>query len=775
MSDQKVRTDITANASQAVREWKGFADVVQSTSQTVSNGLGRSEAMAGALQARLGALGAVLAGGAFAAGVRNQLELMDSMSKTAQSAGVSTEKFSSMTYAARLADVEVESLAKAYSKLSGTLVDAQQGQKDAVELFRRMRIDPRQLKDADDLLLALAGRFASMPDGVLKTAAAVDWFGERLGPGLVPFLNQGSEGIAALREEAARLGVVVATETGKAAEDFNDTLTRLHQRTQGLQQQLVTAMLPSLQNMASALLDVDREGRAVEKMGQGLKVVFQAVTVLGANVGFVFSGVGREIGAIIAQLGLAYEVLRAPPGEIIATAQRGWAGWTAISDAVKADGVRAREELDLFERRMLGLGGPGTREAEDGGYKPNLSKPAGFKPDPKLKLDAVVPAAPTSYMAYYELLLTQEKEAAAQRDALHDYSKEEELAFWQNLQAIAHLTSKDQVDVLRKTSKLQVDILRDKAKETSALDAVAWASWRDAELARVAMDEEAAQQQLALGITTQDQLIQQQMGFEQRRFAIKQLALQNSLSQVDPERDPVKVAEINQQLEALEQQHQLQISTLRGQATLQAQANALSVASTMEQGFVGMLSRIGTTVRSVSDLTRGLLQVVLQSFVQMLAQMSAKWLMNKLMMRVINKAFALGDVAAEAAKAGAGGVASMAAAPFPLNLSAPMFGAGMMAAAMAYAPMASAARGYDIPAGLNPMVQTHAREMILPATLGDTVRDMAQVYAGGRGGDNTGGPIVLNGRPDDVVKLRDLAGLLRKLNRDFVITKGDLK
>ena len=48
--------------------------------------------------------------------------------------------------------------------------------------------------------------------------------------------------------------------------------------------------------------------------------------------------------------------------------------------------------------------------------------------------------------------------------------------------------------------------------------------------------------------------------------------------------------------------------------------------------------------------------------------------------------------------------------------------------------IASAEGGYDIPAGVNPMVQTHAREMILPAQYADVIRGMAGDGGGGGGG-----------------------------------------
>ena len=108
-------------------------------------------------------------------------------------------------------------------------------------------------------------------------------------------------------------------------------------------------------------------------------------------------------------------------------------------------------------------------------------------------------------------------------------------------------------------------------------------------------------------------------------------------------------------------------------------------------------------------------------------------------MKIMSKATAVGEIATNAAKAGSGGVASMAAAPWPISMGAPAFGAAMSAAAMAYAPMASAAGGYDIPAGLNPVTQLHAREMVLPEKYADVLRGLA---GGQRPADSQGVRIV---------------------------------
>ena len=83
-----------------------------------------------------------------------------------------------------------------------------------------------------------------------------------------------------------------------------------------------------------------REGQeSASLLANAFVTAVEALQVFGANVKFVFQGVGREIGAIAAQ--------------IVALARLDITGFRAISDAVKEDGVRARAELDALERRIL--------------------------------------------------------------------------------------------------------------------------------------------------------------------------------------------------------------------------------------------------------------------------------------------------------------------------------------------------------------------------------------------------------------------------------------
>jgi hypothetical protein len=291
--------------------------------------------------------------------VKSSIDAMDEMSKTAQKVGTSVEAFSALAYAADLSGVSQEQLGSALVKLSKNISDAAMGTGDAEEAFKKMGISIRNadgsLKSADKVLGEMAGKFPGYADGTEKTALAIAALG-KTGADLIPLLNSGSAGLAEMTEEARRLGVVLDTDAAKAAEEFNDNLSRMGAAVQGVANQAATELLPALKDISQMLVDVAKNETTmgvatdiVKAAVGGLITVFQTIAVVGSDVGFVFLSVGREIGAWAAQ--------------IAALGRGDLAGFRAISDAVKADGERARAELDKFQARVMGLGG-GTMDDE---------------------------------------------------------------------------------------------------------------------------------------------------------------------------------------------------------------------------------------------------------------------------------------------------------------------------------------------------------------------------------------------------------------------------
>ena len=706
-----------------------------------------------ALQAKFVGIAAAITSGAFATFIKTSINIQDEMSKSAQKAGVTTEKFSGMAYAARLADVEVDTLAKTYAKLNGLLADGQQGQKDAVETFRRLKLDPKSLQDADALLLALAERFEALPDGVLKTSLAIDLFGEKLGPGLIPFLNQGRAGIEGLREEAARLGVVIDTQTGKAAEEFNDTLTRLQTGIQGMGMQLAQALLPSLQAVTSEFVSVNSEGSKVNALATALRVTFETLAVMGANVAYVFRTVGRDIGGVVA----GYQALLTFD----------FAGFRAISQALKEDGVRSRAELDELEQRIMQLGKYSPVQGAGGGRGsiiPALAVPGGFTPGAKPPPKGP-PVDDKSLMATYELQLAEEKRVAAILDAGREYAKERELAYWRSILATTQLSANDRNAILRKAATLEVEIAGKASKDRAAYDVELLAQSEALALGRVEGDRAAAKAALELGQITNAQFLQIDAQYEAQRYQIQRAALEQRMQMLanDPTTSEAAKLQLMGRMLELDRQYQTRKLEIEGgmvKAGVGTPDAFSELGTAWGQTLSGMASGTQTWAATMQGLFAGVRDVFVRAMVTepvgLYIAAQARMLAAKLGFTTQETALqAAGSGATVAVKgaetvavgglnatqAGTGAFAALAAIPVIGPALAAVAGPAMFATVMAMVMRGtkSASGGYDIPSGINPMTQLHAEEMVLPATLANAVRGMAGGQAaggnGGGGGD----------------------------------------
>jgi len=204
-----------------------------------------------------------------------------------------------------------------------------------------------------------------------------------------------------------------------------------------------------------------------------------------------------------------------------------------------------------------------------------------------------------------------------------------------------------------------------------------------------------------------------------------------------PDEDPVALAQLHAQIEAAEEQHQRKLSQIKRKSEQQQKASTMQMYGTMQQGFASVISNTVKGTMTMSQALQGAFSAVAGALIDMAAQSAAEWLMNMLLADTTSKATAVGQISANAGVAGAAATASAAAIPVYGWAMAPEAGMAASAAAMAFMPMASAAGGYDIPAGINPIVQTHAQEMILPAKYANVIRDMANDGDSGAGGGQT--------------------------------------
>lgn len=243
---------------------------------------------------------------------KKAIDAADDLSKAAQKAGVTTEALSRLKYAADFSDVSLEQLSGGLQKLSKNMADVASGKGgSAATAFSALGIAVKEtdgtLRASDEVLADVAERFSHLQDGSTKTALAIQLFG-RAGADLIPLLNEGKDGLAAMADESDRLGLTVSTKTGLAAEQFNDTLTKVGKIVDGVAMKVAETALPALQSLAETLAS-PAVAQAAQTLGTAMvnafNLVVQAVvTTTNAIQGFLdwLNGMGGAQGPLSNQL-----------------------------------------------------------------------------------------------------------------------------------------------------------------------------------------------------------------------------------------------------------------------------------------------------------------------------------------------------------------------------------------------------------------------------------------------------------------------------------------
>lgn len=201
----------------------------------------------------LATLGLGAVGAAFVTNITAAANYADEMGKLAQRAGTTTEAISGLAYAARLSDVDNQTLARGLRELGK---DAAEGGEKLTTLGISLADASGKAKTSEALFLEVSDRLVGIENPAQRAAVAAKIFGDRIGPELLPLLNSGSAGIKGMTDEAARFGRVVSEDAAAKAAEFNDNLTRLRAGAEGVAQQLAGPMIASLASTSSYFIKV---------------------------------------------------------------------------------------------------------------------------------------------------------------------------------------------------------------------------------------------------------------------------------------------------------------------------------------------------------------------------------------------------------------------------------------------------------------------------------------------------------------------------------------
>ena len=237
------------------------------------------------LKSAVAGFGAAIASSAVVAGlsaiVKRSIDAGDELFNLQAKTGIAANTLIGIGNAAKLADVDMGTLGKGLNKLNINLVKAAEGNDDLMRKFEALGVSVKdstgQVVPADKALKQIADRFADMPDGAQKAAAAVTLFG-KAGAELIPLLN---EGAASMDKFIYKIGEDFAARSDL----FNDTITELGIKTQGFGLELTDALLPALQSTLEVFGDLFDTKNDWTALFSVIKVGFQSVSA------FVFATV----------------------------------------------------------------------------------------------------------------------------------------------------------------------------------------------------------------------------------------------------------------------------------------------------------------------------------------------------------------------------------------------------------------------------------------------------------------------------------------------------
>lgn len=328
-----------------------------------------------------------------------------------------------------------------------------------------------------------------------------------------------------------------------------------------------------------------------------------------------------------------------------------------------------------------------------------------------------------------------------------------------------------------KADKLAAKLAKEQFLEDQAHERVLASAWknmrelataqeqgdRDIALTDLQIEEESAREKYAARETNLAQYVAQLRQFEDSKYAIqaKALADEIELANLDPTADPAKTAQLYASLEKLASQHNLAMEKINSYAADQGRKQWQNLFTSISEAFANSIQGMLNSTKGFTGALRGLFTSMTSAIAQSFVGMAAKNIATMIQQAAVGKGIKLQEIYANAKTAASGAFSAVAGIPYVGPFLAPAAAAAAFAGTMAFA---SAEAGYDIPGGVNPLVQTHAREMVLPAKQADVIRDMAD------GGGGAGGHLNLNLSPlgnGYFITKDNLADHLKKAHRSF--------
>ena len=199
----------------------------------------------------LGVAGAAAAvGTAMVAAAKDTAATADTIDKASQRMKMDAESYQELAYAAQLSGVEMSTLERAAKKLEGTGLS---------------------MDDALEQIYALGTEEE-------RAAKAAELFGESVAYQMTPLLNASAEDMAAMKQEARDLGLVMGEHAVKNGAALNDMFTKVDESLGALKNGLMAEFMPYIMDILQWVIDnVPKIAATVKKVMDMLMPIIKPI------------------------------------------------------------------------------------------------------------------------------------------------------------------------------------------------------------------------------------------------------------------------------------------------------------------------------------------------------------------------------------------------------------------------------------------------------------------------------------------------------------------
>ena len=204
--------------------------------------------LAGAVLSAKTAVVALVGTAGIGALIAKSLQATDTLAKTANKIGTTTQALGGLRYAAQIAGVETNTLDMAMQRFTRRTAEAAMGTGEAKGAIKELGINAQELNrmPLDKRMVVLADAFGKVTSESDRLRLAFKLFDSE-GAALVNMLGEGSASLKEMLGEAKALGLTMSSSAAKGVEDTVDSLTKLSGLFKGVTDQVVAAFAPALE------------------------------------------------------------------------------------------------------------------------------------------------------------------------------------------------------------------------------------------------------------------------------------------------------------------------------------------------------------------------------------------------------------------------------------------------------------------------------------------------------------------------------------------------